>query len=77
MEGRQPRMASVSEGERNSEILMSGRWTMRTRPWATLVVPDTWTVDRENVDLLIIKDVTHLIFLTALDSRMTKRICSV
>lgn len=76
VEGRQPRMASVSEGKRHSEILMSGRWTMRTRPWATLVVPDTCTVDHENVDLLIIKDVAHFIFVTALDPRMTKRTCS-
>lgn len=65
VEGRQPRMASVSEGERHSEILMSGRWTMRTRPWATLVVPDTCTVDHENVDLFIIKDVTHFIFVSS------------
>lgn len=77
MEGRRPRTASVSEGERHSEILMSGRWTMRTRPWATLVVPDTCTVDREKVDLLIIKDGTHFIFVTALDPGMSERTCSV
>lgn len=32
---------------------MSGRWTMRTKPWVTQVAPGTWAADRNDARLLI------------------------